>query len=180
MSIWAPFGVDLGSVRGRSGVGWGRFGRFGGKLKVFAEIVSGKVLSGKVAAYMDSRKHRVVQRRKPDGTRRSGSSWAAGGSAGLRELGCILSHEQTQTRSIYWATFPDNTFPDIVSARTPTSPQIYQIDPKPTPNRSKPIPNRSQTDPKPTPQIGPKSAPTSTRNRPQTNPKSTQHLPQIN
>ena len=42
-SVWDQFGIDLGSVRGRSGVDLVNLGNFG----VFAEVLSGKVLSGK-------------------------------------------------------------------------------------------------------------------------------------
>lgn len=72
----------------------------------------------------------------------------------------------------------------------PKFPHIYQIDPKPTPNRPqidpKLIPNRPQIDPKLTPnraQIDPTSTqidPRPTPNRPNIDPTSTQHLPQIN
>ena len=48
-SIWDQFGVDLGSVRGRFGVDLINLG----KLAVFAELLSGKALSGKVAPPMD-------------------------------------------------------------------------------------------------------------------------------
>ena len=65
-SIPGRFWIDLGSVRGRFGVGlgsiWGRFGidlgsiwEIWGKFGVLAEMLSGKVLSGKVATYMDDR-----------------------------------------------------------------------------------------------------------------------------
>ena len=53
-SIWGQFGIDLGSIWGRFGVDLGsvcqHLGNFGGK---FAEMLSGKVLSGKAAPYMD-------------------------------------------------------------------------------------------------------------------------------
>ena len=67
---------------------------------------------------------------------------------------------------------PDKTFPDEISANTPNFLQIYQIDPKPTPNdrpqiAPKPTPNRPKNDPKPTP------------NRPKIDPKSTPHRPNI-
>ena len=59
-SIWGRLWVELGSIWGRFGISLGSiWGRFGvdlvnlGEIWAFAEIMSGKVLSGKVAPYMD-------------------------------------------------------------------------------------------------------------------------------
>ena len=50
-SVWDRFGIDLGSVRGRFEIDvgdiWDHFG-------ALAEIMSGKVLSGKVAPYIET------------------------------------------------------------------------------------------------------------------------------
>ena len=55
-SVWDQFGIDLGSVRDRFGVDLANLGE---NLGVFAEILSGKVLSGKVAPPMDYLSHQV-------------------------------------------------------------------------------------------------------------------------
>ena len=59
-SVWDQFGIDLGSVRGRVGVDFGYVFQNLGQIGQICRILSGKVLSGKVAPLMeDSRQINV-------------------------------------------------------------------------------------------------------------------------